>query len=406
MGKYRAVVAMAAATTFLLAACSSSGNKSSTTGSTSGGKTPTGAPIIVGFDVDQSGPGASYNVPAMKVSKAEISIINKNGGILGRPVQTIECNDESDPTKVGACLQQLASGGAKFIIQLTGSPAVIQSKSTVQQLKIPTISSTNATASVPKPPNNDYIYTIGESTAVWGPAYCNGMQRAGIKTIALLEDSTPTIAAFTPPLLAAMPCVSVVNKQVAPSTATDISAEVARLASPKADAIFISTASTSFDALANNQIKQQYPKATVFDVATLCNNPGNWNLANPGSLVGTICPGAVDSSNPVSAKVEKDLKPYMGASFQLSEFTAEAWDGVNLMAQAITKANSLDGDAINQALQTLTNVPSSFGSPGFTLSLSPTKHNASDGPCGLIMVQWGPTNNQQHVWSDFHPTGC
>jgi branched-chain amino acid transport system substrate-binding protein len=384
------------------AACSSGGSATSTTN----GNAAKGTPIIVGFDVDQTGPAASYNVPGMQVSKAEINQVNAQGGIKGHPIQTIQCNDESDPTKVGACLQQLATGGAKFIIQLTGSPAVIQSKATVEQLQIPTISSTNATATVPKPPNATYMYTIGESTAVWGPAYCNGMVRAGIKTISLLEDSTPTIAGFTPPLLAAMPCVSVVNTQVAPYNATDISAEVARLASPKADAIFISTASTSFDTLANNQIKQQYPNATVFDVATLCNNPTSWKLANPGALVGTICPGSIDPKNKVTVQVQTALRKTLGNSFQLSQFTAEAWDGVNLMVKAMQSSASLDGPTLNATLETLTNVTSSFGSPGFNLTFSPTKHNASNGPCGLLMVQWNPDNTHQRVWPQYKAVGC
>jgi len=374
----------------------------------SGAAKASGKPIVVGFDVDQSGSGAGYNVPAMKVSQAEIKQINAKGGIKGRPITTVSCNDESTPTKVGACLQKLAGEGAVFIIQLTGSPAVIQSKSTIQQLKIPMISSTNASPTVPQPPDNTYIYTVAESTAVWGPAYCNGMKRLHIKTLSLLEDNTPTIAGFTPTLLKNMPCVSVVNTQTAPVTATNITAEVSRLSSPKGDAIMISTAETSFDALANNTIKQQDPKSTVFDVATLCNNPGTWKLANPNALVGTICPGAIDSANKVTTSVQKYLRSQLGQTFILSEFTAEGWDGVNLMAQAMKKASSLTGAVLNKAVQSLKNVPSASGSPGYNLTLSGTKHSAPNGPCGIVMVQWNPTNEHQRTWPAYHAQtlGC
>jgi len=339
----------------------------------------------------------------MKTAQAAIDIINSKGGILGRPVQTIQCNDESNPTRVGACLQQLIGGGAVFFLEFTGSPAVIQSKAIIQQLRIPTLAPNNATASVPAPPNNDYIYTIGESTTAWGPVYCNGMQNAGIKTLAVLLDNSPTIATFTPALLGAMDCVKSVNKQTAPVNATDISAEIARLANPSADAILISSASVGFEILAHNQIAQQFPKATVFDVATLCNSPTNWKLANPGTLVGSICMGSMDPNNPETQRVQKLLQKSMGSSFQLDQFTAEAWDGVNMMNMAITKAGTTDGPAVNAALQTLTNVTSAYGYKGFHLSLSATKHNAPDGPCGLVLVQYGPTNTQQHPWDKFKP---
>jgi len=374
----------------------------------SGAATSGGKAIVVGFDVDQSGPGAGYNVPAYNVSKAEIKQINSHGGIKGRQIKTVTCNDESTPTKVGACLQKLAGEGAVFIIQLTGSPAVIQSKSTVQKLQIPVISSTNASPTVPLPPDNTYIYTVAEPSTVWGPAYCNGMKRQHIKTIALLQDNTPTIAGFTPPLLKSMSCVKVVNTQTAPVDATNITAEVSRLSSPKADALMISTAEPSFDALANNTIKQQYPKTKVFDVATLCNNPSTWKLANPNALVGTVCPGAIDPANKVTQKVQKYLKSQLGSSFVLSQFTAEGWDGVNLMAQAMRKAPSFTGPALNKAVQSLKNVPSASGSPGYTLTLLPTKHSAPNGPCGIVMVQWHPTNNKQRTWPAYHAKtlGC
>jgi branched-chain amino acid transport system substrate-binding protein len=360
--------------------------------------------IVVGFDVDTSGPGASYNVPAMAVSKAEIAIINKDGGINGKKITTVECDDASDPTKVGACLEQLKNDGASFILQETGSPAVAQGKTTVQQLEIPTISATNATPVTVAAPNNTYIYTIGESTTVWGPAYCNGFKRAGIKTIALFEDNTPTIAGFTPPLLASMPCVKVVNTQVAPSTATDLTAEIARLASPKADAIFMSSAVSSFEVLAHNEMAQQYPKELVADVATLCGTPPDWKLANPGALVGSVCMGSIDSTNPNTIKVQKILQKSQGKSFQLTQFTGEAWDAVHVMQLALTKAKSLNGNVVNKALESIKNVPSSFGYPGFTIGFTATKHNGSNGPCGVLLVQYGPTNTTQHVWSKFHPT--
>lgn len=391
-------VAIASAALLLLVGCAGGGPAE--TGPTV--TPPAGEPIIVGFEEDSSGPQASFTGPAIKAAKAAIEVINDQGGVLGRPLTIIECDDASDPTKVGSCLQKMASEGAQFFLEFTNVPTVIQSKATVQELGIPTIAPTNASATVQNPPDNEFIYTVGPPAAAWAPVYCEAFKAAKISTISLLMDDSASIATFTPPLLAAMSCVTVIDTEVASATATDISAEVARL-DDSADAIFISSASSGFEILAHNSIYKQYPDALRVDVATLCNLPASWKLADPDALVGSICMGSITADNPESQRVEKLLQGVLGADFKLDLFTAEAWDGVNLMKLAIESAGSTDPQELNTAMQGLSGVTSSFGFEGFTLSYAADKHNAPDGACGLVLLKYGPKNTEQQPWDVYKP---
>jgi branched-chain amino acid transport system substrate-binding protein len=395
----RTALAVAASTAMLLLAGCAGGAGDPDPGVSA----PTGEPIIIGFEVDTSGPQASFTGPAIEAAKAAIEIINNEGGVLGRPLEVIECDDASDPTKVGACLQKMASEGAHFFLEFTNVPTVIQSKTTVQELGIPTIAPTNASATVQNPPDNEFIYTVGPPAAAWAPVYCEAFEAADISTIALLMDDSASIATFTPPLLEAMSCVEVIDTEVASATATDISAEIARLDGDGADAIFISSASAGFEILAHNSIYRQYPDALRVDVATLCNLPASWKLADPDALVGSICMGSITADNPESQRVEEALQGVLGDDFKLDLFTAEAWDGVNLMRLAIEAAGSTDPQEINEALQGLSGVTSAFGFEGFTLSYSADKHNAPDGSCGLVLLEYGPTNTEQQPWDVYEP---
>jgi branched-chain amino acid transport system substrate-binding protein len=393
-----AAVVMASAFVLVMAGCAATDTPPESTITP-----PAGEPIIVGFEVDSSGPQASFTGPAIAAAKAAIEIINDEGGVLGRPLTIIECDDASDPTKVGACLQKMASEGAQFFLEFTNVPTVIQSKTTVQELGIPTIAPTNASATVQNPPDNEFIYTVGPPAAAWAPVYCEAFQAAGIEKLALLMDDSASIATFTPPLLEAMSCVDVVDTEVASATATDISAEVARLDVDNSDAIFISSASAGFELLAHNSISKQFPDALRVDVATLCNLPASWKLAEPGALVGSICMGSISAGNPESQRVEELLQGKLGSDFKLDLFTAEAWDGVNLMRLAIEAAGSTDPADLNTAIQGLSGVTSSFGFDGFTLSYAADKHNAPDGSCGLVLLEYGPTNTEQQPWDVYQP---
>ena len=59
--------------------------------------------------------------------------------------------------------------------------------------------------------------------------------------------------------------------------------------------------------------------------------------------------------------------------------------------------------AIVKAMESMSSYPASFGSPGYELSFSPTKHTAFSGECGMVMVQFDE-NNTPHPWPVYQPS--
>lgn len=376
------------------AACSSSG-KSSGGGSSSGD-------IVIGLDCDTTGPGASYATPSCNATKDTIDLINSKGGVGGRKLRYVEGNDESDPTKTPTVLQKLVSQGAKALILLTSSAGALQAKSLIERTGIPVLMPVASNPLVTQPPNNTYLYELAETTADWAKLLCGAFQAKGITSLGFLQDSSPSEVQFNQGFLKALTCVKV-DVQSAPIDATDLSAEVARIKSSNPGAVMVGTSSINFEILAQNTFFQQLPSTPRFTEATLGGVPSAWAQAQKGALNGVVGFSAITSTNPNTKSVEDFFKTKQGASFKLTQFWAQAYDGVQLLAKAFEQAGSTDGTKVNAALQSISKHPASFGYPGFTLSFSADKHQGADGICGEVLVTWGADNQLTGPWSGYQP---
>jgi branched-chain amino acid transport system substrate-binding protein len=365
----------------------------------------TGAPIIIGLDQDSTGPGASYSNIAGATLRLAVQYINDNGGVLGRPLQFVVENDESDPTKAPAVVQKLANEGAKMLLLQSGSAAVIQAKSTLTQVHLPAIAPTGVTATLVAAPDNDLIYMLANTTNDWANVYCGAFQAANIKTVGVLSDDTTTIAALDKALFAKMTCgLTILPAEVGASNASDLSAQAGRLKNENPDAILVTSVGGQFEVLAQNTLAAQLPGKPRFSLASIGNQPASWKLANPGALNGLIFMGSINTSNPRTKTLIDFLHQKNGPNYQITAYDAQAWDTMQIVKMAIEKAGGPDDpDKLNQAIQSIQGYPSSFGQANFTLSFSATKHLGADGPCGLSLVQFGSDNTPSGPWPTYQP---
>lgn len=397
-----AVVAVA----LLAAACGSdsdNGDKASPETTESDAAAPKGEPIVIGIQTDQTGPGAAYNVPASQVIEALVKQLNANGGLLGRPVEIVEGNDESDPTKAPTVLRQLVDEGAEFLFHHSGSAALVQTKPLTAELKLPTIASTHSGNIVPNPPDNEFMYTLGLPTSSWANVYCAGMENAGIKTLGLLLDDTPTIAAFSKGILDNMPCIEIVAEETAPVNVTDLSAQIARLKKADPDAVLTFSQGTTFEITAQNALFEQMPDVPRFMAATLGNTPDAWKILNPGALEGVVYMATIDPENEHSKEVNAEMTELIGDDFSLTQFTGQTYDAFHLFVKAVEAAGTMDPVKVNAAMQQISGYEAAFGSPGLTLSYTADKHIAADTECALLLVEFGADNEPAGTWDSFEP---
>ncbi|HEY8523672.1 MAG TPA: ABC transporter substrate-binding protein [Acidimicrobiales bacterium] len=367
---------------------------------------PEGEPIIIGMDLDSTGPGASYSVIAGQTIEDAVEQINEDGGILGRPVRLVTENDESDPTRTPSIVRRLLDEhDADVLLLQSAGAAVQQAKSVLQEAGVPAIAPTSISQSIAEPPDNDFIYVLANPISDFVEVYCGAFEAADIETLAIMSDSSSTIAGVNDLLLPGLnDCVDIVAQEEADVDASDVNAQIARIADEDPDAVLVSSVGGNFEVVAQNTLYQQMPDVTRFSLASIGNQPETWDLANPGALEGLIYMASIDPSNPRTQELEEFLEPRRDDDWQMTAYDAQAYDSVYLLRQAIEDAGTADDPvAINEALQAIEGYEAHFGQEGFTISYGPDKHIGSDGLCGLSLVQFDADNRPSEPWDEYQP---
>lgn len=73
-------------------------------------------PIILGAPVNLTGWMAAYDVPPLEGAKLAVKQINEAGGVMGRPLKIVEVDGKTDPATVGNAALQVIDKGAEVIL--------------------------------------------------------------------------------------------------------------------------------------------------------------------------------------------------------------------------------------------------------------------------------------------------
>jgi branched-chain amino acid transport system substrate-binding protein len=408
----RTLIAAAVAVALVAAACggdddsSATGDEGPDIGNGESENMPEGEPIVIGMDLDSTGPGASYSVIAGQTIEDAIAQVNEEGGILDRPVELVTENDESDPTKTPSIVRKLLDDhDADVLILQSAGAAVQQAKSVVQEAGVPALAPTSISQSIAEPPDNDFIYILANPISDFIDVYCGAFEAAGIESLAVMSDATSTIAGVNDLLLPGLgDCVDIVAQEEADVDASDVNAQIARISDEDPDAVLVSSVGGNFEVVVQNTLAQQMPDVTRFSLASIGNQPETWDLANPGALEGLVYMASIDPTNPRTQELEDFLEPQRDDDWQMTAYDAQAYDTIQLIKTAIEEAGTADDPAaIKDALDAITGYEAHFGQEGFTLSYSADKHIGTDGLCGLSLVQFSADNRPDEPWDEYQP---
>lgn len=398
--KSSVIGALAVAASLILAACGGSSDSATSEETTSAAS---GEPIIIGVNLDSTGPGAAYSTVAGKTIEDTVAKINAEGGVLGRPIELIYGNDESDPTKSPSVVRKLIDDGAVAIILQTATAAATQAKPVLEEAKIVGIAPTAISQTIALPPDNTYSYMIAAPINSFVDVYCSAFEFMGWKKLAFLSDATPTIDGVNSLLIPGLSeCIEIVAEEKAPVDATDVSAQVARIKAKNPDAVYVSSVGGTWQVLAINTVRQQMPDVQLLDTSAIGNQPANWPLANPGALDGLLFMGALNFDNPKTAELRDWLKSLRGDDYVMSAYDAQGYDAVMLLKEAIERAGSDDPAAIHEAMNQ-TDYEASFGNAGFRITFTPDKHIGATGLCGVVITKFGSDNKVSGPWDLFQP---
>lgn len=329
-------------------------------------------PIILGALYDGSGGASFYSEQSLIGIELAIEKINADGGILGRHVELVREDDENNATAAPLRTRSLVEAGAVGIFMTSGSASTLQAKAVLADEEVPGITPTNLNDAITKPPNAEYMFSTANSSGQVVEELIDYLDQ--FESIGIFTDTSPTGTALADGYRAAFEAagIDVAVTEAVDVGATDASAQIARFRNAGVDAVFVSGQGAAEQALF---VRQAHEHGLDIPMAqdTTAAVPQYWKLAGAQALENVVFTGQLDPANKKTEVVKKRFEAkHPDATFL--PFHAQGWDDVYLFKEAIENADSTEGTAIKQALESISGYVAHWGSAGYKISCSAKSH--------------------------------
>jgi branched-chain amino acid transport system substrate-binding protein len=336
-----------------------------------------GEPIRIGAIFSVTGPASFLGEPERNTAKMLEEELNKGGGLLGRKVEIIVYDDESDTTKAVTAVDRLTKRDRVVAVvgpSTSGSTLAIVPK--IEEAQVPLLSC--AAAQKITDPVKRWVFKTPQSDTLAVRRIFQHARKAGIAKVAILTASDAFGAAGRDELKALAPQagMSVVADEVFGPKDTDMTAQLTRIKGTDPQALVVWGTNPGPAVIARNrvQLKIVVPLYMSHGVAS----KKFIELAGPENAEGILLPasrliveGQLPANHPQKPVLAAYIRDYEARFKQpISTFGGHAYDAVMLLAQAIRTAKSAEPAAIRDALEKIRGFQGTAG----TFSFSPEDH--------------------------------
>jgi branched-chain amino acid transport system substrate-binding protein len=330
-------------------------------------------PIRIGAIFSVTGPASFLGEPERNTVKMLEESINKAGGVLGRPVELIVYDDETDATKAVTAVDRLIKKDKVVAVvgpSTSGSTLAIVPK--VEEAKIPLVSCAAAKKIVD--PVKKWVFKTPQSDELAVKRIYQHAKKAGIKKIAVITASDAYGAAGREELklLAAGAGIAVVADEVYGPKDTDMTAQLTKIKGTDAQAIVCWGTNPGPAVIARNRV--QLGIKTPLYMSHGVASPKFIELAGAENAEGILLPAGrlisepqVPAGHPQKKILAGYIKDYETKFKQpVSTFGGYAYDAIMLLVQAMKSANSAEPAAIRDALEKIKGFNATTGEFNFS----------------------------------------
>jgi branched-chain amino acid transport system substrate-binding protein len=333
-----AALALAAAT-----ACSAPGSSSSDQQST-------GGPIKIAVVDAQSGQLSSLGQWEWKGAKLAADEWNAKGGIDGRKIQLQLFDDQGDPTVGTNVARKIASEGFVAMIGTAESAVTVAMIPTLQQAKIPNITSGQSPAiAATKSP---FAFYNGPTSNTYDETLAKYLvDDKGLKKIALISNNGSygkgERDAFTKAL--ADRGITPVDDQVVTTDQKDFSAALTSIRQKEPEVLFVGSEEVEAGLIVK-QAKELGINATIAGAAPM-GTPVYLETAGAANAEGTVVSSPY-LSNETDDASRSFAKAYQKAHGEEAELHgAKAYDGANIIFTALKSSKGATGQKLADAIR-------------------------------------------------------
>jgi branched-chain amino acid transport system substrate-binding protein len=337
-----------------------------------------GEPIRIGAIFSVTGPAAFLGEPERNTAKMLEEELNAAGGLLGRKVELIVYDDETDTTKAVTAVDRLTKRDQVVtVIGPSTSGATLAIVPKMEAAQIPLVSCAAAKKIVE--PIKKWIFKTPQSDFLAVKKIYQHAKAGGLAKVAILTVSDAFGAAGREELKALAPQakIDIVADEVYGPKDTDMTAQLTRIKGTGAQAIIVWGTNPGPAVIARNrmQLAVKTPLYMSHGVASM----KFIELAGPENAEGILLPagrllvaGQLPDSHPQKKLLVTYAQDYEKRFKQpVSTFGGHAWDALMLTAQAIRSAKSAEPAAIRDALEKIRGFQGTAGE----FTFSPAEHN-------------------------------
>ncbi len=349
---------MLLASLLVLTGCSTAGSTGSSSSSSS---TASGNTILVGVLTPTTGSSAQMGKDMNNSIQMATDEINAAGGVNGKKIKLDFADGAADPQTAATAANKLVSDGVTAVVGGYASGAVLPASGVFHNAGIPMVVTAANSAKIPAEGYNNMFLFNGTTTAQAQSASDYMTKKLNAKRIAIINDNSAyakDLAQLTEQDVKAAGGQVVVMDAVNPQE-SDFTTELTKLKGQHPDATYW----TAYYAAGGLFLKQfkQIGVPGAFGVGDGSNDPTLIKIAGVQNAEGAFVTTSPTPQFETSAaawvkKYQSEFKtdpgPYSGLSY----------DGMRLLANAMTRANSVDKSAIIKALAATNNFQS-FGGP-------------------------------------------
>ncbi|WP_027193470.1 ABC transporter substrate-binding protein [Megalodesulfovibrio gigas] len=329
-------------------------------------------PIKVGLVVSASGPAAFLGEPEKNTAVMLVDAINAKGGVLGRPIELVIYDDETDVNKcVLAVDKLLKKDKVVAVVGPTTSGNTLAVMPKFEPAKVPLISMSAAEKITS--PVNPWVFKVAPSDRHAVERILQDAQAKGMKKIAIITVSDGFGQAGREVLLQLLPQkgFELVADEVFGPKDTDMTAQLTAIKDKAPDAIICWGTNPGPAVVARNrqQLGIAIPLYMSHGVASkkfieLAGDAAEGLLLPAGRL---IVAEQIAADHPQKDVVVRYAKDYEAAfKSPVSTFGGHAWDALGLIVAAIETGKSADPQSIRDNIEKIKDFVGTAGVFSFT----------------------------------------
>jgi branched-chain amino acid transport system substrate-binding protein len=338
-------------------------------------------PIKIGSLLSVTGPAAFLGDPEQKTLQLYVETINKQGGVLGRPLQLVLYDDGSDAGKANSFGKRLIEDDkVDVLIGGTTTGATMSIAPLVERAEIPFISLAGAVAIVE--PVKKWIFKTPHTDRMAAERVFEDMKKRGLTRIALLSETSgfgQSGKKETEIAAAKMGITLVANDTYGPKD-TDMSPQLTKIkGAPDVQALFIFGLGQG-PAIVNKNIKQLGITMPVYHAHGVASE--EFIKLSAGSAEGMRLPAAalLVASKLAADDPQKSVEMAYAKAYserykeEVSTFGGHAYDALMITVEAIKRAGGTDKAKVRDQIEATKNYIGTSGK----VTMSPTDHMGLD----------------------------